>query len=468
MSDLLISKDIRQDHKVVKIGIPIDGSSLPVHLLSGKKEPSYLYQEGKLEQIDYLAVSDDKSYRFIIFKDLELIDFNEIGNSLREEALPLLRELATALSLLPPNFLNPFNGFVETWRFYFIKTGGFLILSEQLSNVILFSSTTALRDKYYHNYLKTDVFPPFALCHQFVQFLYYGCATFAPYSLKEVKENSFRPIPLTTDFTTLNIKTAEWIDFILKTKEKEQRQFVSSAYRSEENLSWFLKESENLIWDVKNQSVDLEIIRKEKPQLNEYLLSSTKRVKRINFLKKRGALIATLSIAFIAIVFFVLTIVGSDKKGPILSNLNDEQTVQYFYNGLNNLDLNQMSLTLRSFAKNPFEKEVSSLFVNMQMRKFYEGKESFILAQQWAKEDFAPLDNSLLVYGTYDLEIEKLEENLFKATYKFIVPIFIDDELLFQLKEELSIIKVGKKKNYWQIENIEIVESKNLETLKAY
>ena len=138
MSDLLISKDIRQDHKVVKIGIPIDGSSLPVHLLSGKKEPSYLNQEGKLEQIDYLAVSDDKSYRFIIFKDLELIDFNEIGNSLREEALPLLRELATALSLLPPNFLNPFNGFVETWRFYFIKTGGFLILSEQLSNVILF------------------------------------------------------------------------------------------------------------------------------------------------------------------------------------------------------------------------------------------------------------------------------------------------------------------------------------------
>jgi hypothetical protein len=277
-----------------------------------------------------------------------------------------------------------------------------------------------------------------------------------------------RHIPLTTDFTTLNRQTAEWIDFILKTKEKEQRQFVSSAYRSEENLNWFLKESENLIWDVKNQSVDLEIIRKEKPQLNEYLQSSAKRVKRINFLKKRGALIATLSISFIAILFFVLALLGSDKKGPILNKLNDEQTVQYFYDGLNNLDLNQMSLTLRSFTKNPFEKEVSSLFVNMQMRKFYEGKESFIQAQQWAKEDFVPLDNSLLVYGTYDLELEKFGENLFKATYKSIVPTFVDEELLFQLKEEQALLKMGKKKNYWQIENIEIVNSKNLELLKAH
>ena len=124
-----------KEFTLIKIGESSD--SYPKHLLSGEKEPTYIFKDGKIESLYWSKVSDIGSYRYIILPKVEILSFDHIATTLKNDALSYIRTLAQAFIKLPQDYLNPFNGFIESWRIYFLVGGGVLILPQQLSQIIL-------------------------------------------------------------------------------------------------------------------------------------------------------------------------------------------------------------------------------------------------------------------------------------------------------------------------------------------
>jgi len=452
-----ITEGQMSDRPVTLIRIGDATGELPRHLMTGEKTCGYIVRNETVEPWYWISVSDREGARHIVADRIDILPFSEITESLRPRALELLRALAHAFQLVPPRFINASTGFLETWRIYMLVSGGFLLLPEQLSQIILHAADEETRHACHLDYLKPDTEGPFGLCHQFTQFLYESATGFAPYARPEVREDRWQHIPLSLGFSSLDTRTADWIDRTLALAPRIQRETVSAAYSAEQNLSWFLQETASLAWDVQGEKPEFDPA--QHPQLSIYAEALEKRARRRIFWRKRGALVTTVSVAILIVILSVGNLVHKSLQPPYTAGMSAPQVIEEFFVGRNSLDTQKMSASLVRSVKNPFDTEVTSLFVNSRIRKAYEGIDAVIQAGQWIDEGMQPIPESTVIYGTVDLKIEEIGQGTYRATYRSFSPADRAEEstgvLELQEWKNATEFTLTKRREHWMIERIE-------------
>ena len=470
MTGIAIQMGTRNGKPVTKIRIGDSAGELPRHLLAGEKMCGYTVRKEVVEPWHWLTVSSFDGERHIICDPIDIMAFTEIAHTLRPQALALVRELASALLRLPAGFVHPAGGFIETWRIFFIREGGFLILPEQLSQVILLSVEDEDRKLHHLRYLKPQVAPPFGLCHQCAQFLYLAATGIAPYASEEVKGDRWRHVPLSLGFTSLDERSAQWIDHVLSMSLEEQQQQVSAAYSAEENLSWFLEQSSELRWDLEQEIVDLEQGRREHPDLDAYLAKQAKRARVKKFWRTKGALVISLAFGFVLLTYIGGSIVMRNLEAPYTAGMSAPEVISEFFEARNALDAQKMGASLARGAKNPFESEVTALFVNSRVRKAYGGSDALVRADEWVALGMPPVDESSFIYGLHGLSIEQTGPATYRAHYQLLVPTGLLEEetaprLVIEQWSHTNDFTLSERRGYWEISRIDVIASHHVRTL---
>jgi hypothetical protein len=374
-------------------------------------------------------------------------------------------QLSKALQAVPADFLQSESGIVPTWRFYFIKTGGVLLLPNKLSNLILYSASQEDREEHLHRYMKPNLLAPFALTHQLFQLLYLSAAKVAPYEVPETRIVNWKHVPLSLGFTSLNKESAALIDKVLDFSPSEVRETFSSAYSSSENLSWFDEQLETLTWDVQEEDKDFEDAIKTNSELHEYMEKLQQKAKRKTFWRKKGFALTAILVAALIIIASVTQVIIKANQPPYTAQMDPPQIIEEFFEGQNNLDIEQMNASLSKNATNPFENAVTSLFVNSRIREAYEGIDSIIAPQEFKSITDQQIPSSTLVYGVDNLTIEQVDEKIYDAKFVYWISEVVED--MENPEKLITIVTLYLKKvrftftdekGYYQISDISELE----------
>lgn len=474
MDDIRIAEFVVHENPKTAIRIGEASGDLPKHLMTGEKACGYLFREGRMERWYWEGLRESNSDRFIYFAPLPLLPFSELYNSLRGEAYARLRELASALQQLPPRFVSPTQGIIETWRIFFLSDQGVLILPSELSHIILYSASDSTRFCHVSRYMRPNMEPPFGLCHQFTQFLYQAATSFAPYEDTDVREDRYTHIPLSLGFTGLPDSFAQWIDKTLSMQSAEQREAVSAAYSAEENLSWWLQETKRFRWEVRSETRSIQELEVSDKAVMAFRERQKKRASRKRFLRKRGALIASVALVGILLISILGSIISRSLQAPYTAGMDGVTVIEEFFAAQNELDVEKMGASLSRGVKNPFEMEVSSLFVNARIRQAYEGIESVIPADRWISEGKPAIPVSSVIYGVTNVTVVPLGENRYRASYLSYYP--AEAETAESETVQITVVKrtteflLSDDKGYWQIVAIEpqVTEPVDLIEVETY
>jgi hypothetical protein len=467
MEDLKVIqiKDTTQTTTLIRVGEA--SGDLPRHLMSGEKECGYLVQGRKIEPWYWNSIKDKEGFRHIELAYLPLLPFTEISRSLRKDALVRLTELARAFMLLPSGFLRPSAGMVETWRVFFLLDEGVLILPEQLSQIILHSVSEEAMELHVKRYGRPNMEYPFGLCHQFTQFLYLAATGFAPYQPKDVREDRFRHIPLSLIPTHLDQSVSNWIDATLAMESRRQRETVSAAYSAEDNLAWWLEQTKDFTW---TPSASIPHLDDAGTSVKEFLDQQKKRADRRRFWRKRGALVASIALAGILAISIVGNVVAEALRPPYTAGMSAPEVIEEFHSAQNELDLSKMGASFARGVENPYEMEVSSLFVNSKVRQAYESFDSVIRADRWIGEGRPPIPESAIIYGVVDLQITELDGNRYRADYRMLFPAEREPEAhaaFINVVERSTEFLLENSKGYWRIKEIKDLRSNIVDTLRV-
>ncbi|NLA93299.1 MAG: hypothetical protein GX842_07720 [Spirochaetales bacterium] len=429
------------------------GEDLPRHFMSGEKEIGYIYKGGSFREWHWHSLATIEGESYLLFERLEIYPFSELAHSLRPKALPLLRTLAEALQSLPPQFINLNSAIIETWRIYFLGDDSVLILPHSLSLLFLQITPPEVRANHFDHYLKPNLEAPFALSHQFTQFLYFAITGSLPYSDEKVRLDKWRHLPISLMGSTLKEEEAEWIDSTLSLPASEQREIASSAYSGEENLSWWLEHSKDLTWPVEIE---------ENSALEPFKEGQNRRVERTLFWRKRGALIVTLIVGGLIILSTMVSIISNRMPPPASAHLAPHEIVELFVEGQDSLDVTKMGVALARGTKNPFEKESSTLFVTARVREAYERSSPIVNAREWVAAGRPPIDESSLLWGNLEYTIEQLDPLTYRLKSLFLAPRGGDEVMIIEEVERVVDFTFIEKKDYYLIQKIEVVEERPL------
>ncbi len=426
------------------------GEELPRHFMSGEKENGFIYKEGVLREWHWHSLATIEGESYLLFEPLEIYPFSELAHSLRPKALPLLRTLAEALQALPPQFISLNSAIIETWRIYFLGDDSLLILPHSLSLLFLQITPPEIRATYFDHYLKPNLEAPFALSHQFTQFLYFAITGTLPYSDEKVRLDKWRHLPISL---MVKEEEAQWIDSTLSLSPGEQREIASSAYSGEENLSWWLEQSEDFTWPVEVE---------ESKAMETFKEDQSRRVERALFWRKRGALIATLIVGGLIIISTLTSIISNRLAPPASAHLSPPEIVELFVEGQDNLDVTKMGVALARGVKNPFEKESSTLFVTTKVREAYERSSPLVNAREWVALGRPPLDESSLLWGNLEYQIEQVGPLTYRLKSLFLAPLGGEGVMMVEEVERVIDFTFIEKRDYYLIEKIEVLEERSL------
>jgi len=473
MDSITIVHSTIKEKPVTSICIGSTSGDLPKHLMTGEKACGYIVKDSVLIPWYWQSISDRDGHRFLVFDRLAILPFSEINRSLRSRALSLLRDLAVALQKVPSGFVQPTNGFIETWRIFFLEEGGFLLLPNSLSQLMLYS--TSEKDRFLHlgRYFKPNMEPPFGLCHQFTQFLYQALTGFAPFEDPDVREDQWRHVPLSLGFTSLEASSAKWIDHVLAMDSRTQRMNVSAAYSAEENLSWWLKETANVTWPNLEEPKSLADLEKQNQSVQDFRTNQKKRAARSRFWRKRGALVVTIVVGTLILFAAVGPIVYKQLQPPYTAGMAPTQIIEEFFEAQNDLDLPKMEASLARRTRNPYESEVSGMFVSTRVRQAYEGTDLAIRADTWLEQGKPAIPESSIIYGLISLDIAQIDEVTFRATYHTLSPTFEEEaESIPEVMVVTEMLHVTDfvftdVKGYWQITEIRPIEVTPIKTIQV-
>ena len=252
---------------------------------------------------------------------------------------------------------------------------------------------------------------------------------------------------------------------------RKQREVVSAAYSAEDNLTWFLEALGKFSWSTEDPIVPFEIQSTEVDSVREYQEQQKKRADLRRFLRKRGALLASITLGVILVLSTVTSMVYQALQPPYTAGMPATAVIQEFFTAQNELDITKMESSLARGTKNPYEMEVSGLFVNTKVRQAYEGFDSVIRADQWIAQGKPPIAPSSVIYGVDTVRIEQIQDNRYRAIYRIYYPSeqMRDQELevvLADIVERTTEFELTDKKGYYQITEIIPIESHVVETVK--
>jgi hypothetical protein len=396
---------------------------LPSFMMQGVKACGYIVKDG-IKQAWYwdgLTIAEGK--RCIYFEKLPLFPITDIATKKRSRALSLVRELASALASLDTKFLDLSSGILPLWRIWGLEDGGFLILPQSLADLFSFCASENVRSFQSTCWVKQDTHPPFSLCNQMAQLLYFSAMGFPPFRHPDTREDRFRPVPLSLYAGSgLPATSARFIDDTITLSLTRQRD-ASGNKPSQEALSWFLSRTEQLEWNLQDTAKGM--TRDDltaTPACARFIENQKKRADRRIFWRKKGWVVATVAFVVLAVGWFTGSRVKAALTPPYTAGMSDVQIIEEYYAGQNELDIVKMEASLARGTKNPSTMEVTNLFVTKQTRKAYEGVDTQIDPNEWIANGKPPLIEGTYLYGVTDIQISQTGDRQYLATSTLYTP----------------------------------------------
>ena len=460
------------------IAIGPSGVELPSYLMQGQKAPGYIIREGENPLPWYwegLSVVNDK--RCLYFEPIRLFPITEIATTKRSRALPLVRELAQALSKLSAKFLDLSSNTLPLWRIWGIEEGGFLILPQDLADLFASCAEEDVRYGMGSAWVHHGLHTPFSLCDQMVQLLYFAAIGFPPFGALETREDGFRALPLALSSLDLDQKSTSFIDTTLRLSLSKQRE-ASGNSENQKALTWFVQATEGLQWNLQDRKVipSYEAMR-EVPTSTVFLENQKKRSDRNIFWRKKGWIVISVTFAVVMVVWFTTGRIKDALAPPYTAGMAAEQVIEEYYTAQNELDLQKMEASLAKRVKNPAAMEVTNLFVSRQTRQAYEGITTQIDPVTWMANGKPDILEGTFIYGVADVRVRSLDGQRYEATSVLYspYPYFADQEeiminageiVIFRY-EQVQIFSLGVNKRGWlEITELDNKELRRLENLR--
>ena len=447
-----------EGHTYCALNIGKVSGEIPRHLLSGEQECGYLYREGKLTELYYSRILDTSGVRSILYDTPLLIPATDIHAHFPLEIRQRLLELSAAVQAAPRAFFENERGLIPSWRLFLLDRGGVVLLPERVSDLIFYSASEEDRAMHVHRYYRKDLYAPFALCHQFTQLLYLALAGFAPFEFEEVKQTSYRPIPFSIATGIRDEKTSAVIDSILTMRISAQREEVSGAYSASENLWWF---------DEKIRDLPLARVEDSRKQerLESYLAELKKKAQRREFWRKKGIALMVSAAALLIVLSVSVQAVIRSNAPPATAGMNPQEVIRDFFTAQNSLDIERMNESLARGVKNPFEQQVTTLFVNSRVRQAYEQFDAHITPDELKESLEGTLPETAILYGVDELTITKVSEETYRVEFLLYTPAVhresSDEESVYtaEVVQSSLLFTISEDKGYVEITGIEPLES---------
>ncbi len=375
------------------------------------KMSALLYHNAQMIEVNWIGIQIFDGRVCLAFYENELITelpspLRDISTTLRPYCFEILRRVSHALEEAEGKLYTNLDS-VPLSNVLVFPNGDILVLTSQLGDIIDRFEIDAERheDKeiwYAHNCVNN-----FGKANFLFQILYYALSGKAPFEAPEVRENGFKAVPLALAFPPGNERLAllcKDVDLALS----DNRKFQFGIKKPYAYFRQILDKYSDI--DVASVSVG------PNPELPAYWAKVEKRAKRSAFFRTKGFRTFMIVLASLAVAWVIAFYVWRAVKPPLTRDLNEAQIIDYYFDALNDLDVTAMEEPLKNGYDGPHMTQVTTIYVTKSMQITYSGYSLVINPNDWIANGMGPLAEGSMVFGVTDVAIEKISDDVYRAT----------------------------------------------------
>lgn len=447
-----------------------EASGVPKHILQSERKDGIIVDGESISPFSWKGVTKDDTYQYVYFDKCNLEPIETITTVHREDALVLIKQIAFGLMSSDPEFLNMATGVFPLYRIYILDKKKIVLLPTDMGDLIQIARMGERREKEANYLIKRNSEKGFLLIQEMAELMYWAITGRLPYENKDVRTCDYNEVPLQWYENALEEKTAGFVNFILHAKERQMRDIAGNR-SGKANLSWFLKRTEEINWNLKNKTIeDRENTVKEtenREDYKKYFEKIEKKANRRNFWRVKGTIILSLAAVLLIAGIIAGTILNSKFEAPYTKDMDQIEIVEDFFVNMNNIDPTRMDNNAIK-ATIPQYNAVISLFVNKQTRSAYEMKSPAVELEQWLADGKPAVPESSFIYGADITSITEIGENKLRASGIWYSPYSESEESEIEAPEGYMIVYKydvdedftfsWSKRGWWVVDDIEITK----------
>lgn len=403
-----------------------ENADIPRHLLQGERMLGKIIDGREISSFSWKGVIKDDEKLYIYFEKCNITHIDAIKDLKREKALYIIDELSYGLERSDKEFLNLENGIFPLYRIYIFEDDKVLLLPPDMGDLIAISRLGEMRRRDVLALIKRDSPLGFRLIQEMGELLYLSVTGELPFEREEVRQSGFKEIPLSWFYSELDKKTEGFIDLILDASEKNMRD-ISGNLKPNKALTWFLSRSSVLVWNLENRSEEESKIKLgESEKIDAFFSKAKKEAERKNFWRVKGTLIILIAAFVIAACGIAGYYLSVFLKPPTTAGMEPEEIIRTFYERQSNLDSTNIDDGIK--AEIPQYSEVMNLYITRQTRMAYEQSNPHVIAEDWVNAGKPEIMESAFVYGVILDEIERVDEDTWRAKGTWYTPYAYEKE----------------------------------------
>ena len=466
---------VRDGKNKTAIWIGSDDFGIPKHLMQGEKQNGIISDGKSITKWYWDGLCAINGERYVYFEPCRIRPIYALSTSCRANALKIVRNIAFALEGMKKDFLDLITGVFPLFRIWIYGESDVLILPPDLGDIFAIMRTEERKEAEVNRIIQSTAEKQFLLITEMAELLYYAASGRFPFASDTVRGSGYKEAPISL-YAKLPEKTEGFLNFIFHAKSREMRDIMGNRDGGE-NLSWFLKRSEDLEWpleDITEEERDRNIERTESsPEYEEFFKVREKINKRNAFWRVKGTIIIVVSVAAIAIGGFLFNYISHLLEPPLTKDLEPEGIIEAFYRSQSECEPESLTTALKGCSA-PQEMEVTNLFVSTRTRMAYENFDPLINAAEWVEDGMPPVPESSAIYGVVLENITQTGENTYTAESTWYTPYPYDESETVQATLtsipvyvydiDQSFTFTWNDRGWWNITDTEITDSKFLRT----
>ncbi len=473
---------IRDGENKTAIWIGNDDMGIPRHLLQGEKRNGVISDGKTLTPWYWDGLCAIEGERYVYFSPCKLRPVYELAASARSHALEIVRNLAFALSQSKKDFLDLITGIFPLYRIWIYEETSVLILPPDLGDIFAVMRSEERKEAEVNKMIQGNAEKPFLLITEMAELLYFAATGCFPFANDDAREAGFKEIPLSI-YEKVPEKTEGLISFIFHAKNREMRDIMGNRDGGE-NLSWFLKRTEDLEWNLPDRSDEecrKAIEKAEKSEeYSSFFSAREKKAKRNAFWRVKGTIIIVSTVLVLSIGGFLWSYISNLLEPPLTKDMEPAEIIEFFYDAQSDCNPDALLTAVKGFDP-PQQMEVMNLYVTTRTRMAYESFDPLINAAEWVEEGKPDVPESSNIYGVIPESIEKTGENSYEAVGIWYTPFPYDEGTetfvtdageipVYTYEITQSFTFTWNDRGWWNITDSEILDHQFLgaESVKTY
>ena len=419
---------VRDGQNKTAIWIGNDDFGIPKHLMQGEKKSGIISDGKELKPWFWDGLCAIDGERYVYFEPCRLRSIYSLSTTARKDALKIVRNIAFALSQTKKDFLDLITGIFPIYRLWIYNDTDVLILPPDLGDIFAIMRTEERKDAEVNRMIQSTAEKPFLLITEMAELLYYAASGVFPFASDTVRGSGYKEAPISL-YAKLPEKTEGLINFIFHAKNREMRDIMGNRDGGE-NLSWFLKRTEDLEWNLDNISEeerDRNIEKTENsPEYATFFKERSRIEKRNSFWRVKGTIIIVVTIIVLSVGGFLFNYISNLLEPPETKDLEPVGIIEAFYASQSECMPESLTTAFKGCSA-PQEMEVTNLYVSTRTRMAYENFDPLVNAAEWVEEGMPAVPESSTIYGVVVNSITQTGENTYTADATWYTPYPYDD-----------------------------------------